>query len=186
MRNQILFVQGGGEGVHDAWDDKLVRSLERELGEECAVLYPRMPDEADPHYSAWKTALLSAFDDLEEDAILIGHSLGGTILIHVLTEQRPARKLGAIALIAAPFIGEGGWQSDEIKPFTEVAERVPGDVPVFIYHGTADEIVPVEHLQLYARAIPKASIRVLSDRDHQLNNDLSEVARDIRYGLLSR
>jgi hypothetical protein len=29
---QILFIQGGGAGVHDEWDDKLVDSLWRELG----------------------------------------------------------------------------------------------------------------------------------------------------------
>jgi hypothetical protein len=26
---QILFIQGGGADVHDAWDDKLVASLKR-------------------------------------------------------------------------------------------------------------------------------------------------------------
>ena len=33
MKRQILFVQGGGEGTHDEWDNKLVDSLERNLGE---------------------------------------------------------------------------------------------------------------------------------------------------------
>ena len=31
---QVLFVQGGGEGVHDAWDNRLVDSLGGELGPE--------------------------------------------------------------------------------------------------------------------------------------------------------
>ncbi|SFS13687.1 hypothetical protein SAMN05216570_2924 [Dyella sp. OK004] len=180
MSKQILFVQGGGEGVHDAWDDRLVRSLERELGREYTILYPRMPDEADPRYSSWKAALLDEFDDLDDGTILIGHSLGGAILIHVLVEQRPKRMLGAISLIAAPFFGGGGWQSDEIEPLTVTAQRLPADVPVHLYHGTADDIVPIEHLQLYAKAIPQATIHVLANRDHQLNNGLSDVARDIR------
>src|SRR5215469_8678211 len=47
MVKQVLFVQGAGEAAHDAWDAKLVRSLERALGEGYRVLYPRMPDEAD-------------------------------------------------------------------------------------------------------------------------------------------
>jgi len=29
---QILFIQGGGAGAHDEWDDKLVDSLRRGLG----------------------------------------------------------------------------------------------------------------------------------------------------------
>jgi len=32
MKPQLLFVQGGGIGVHDEWDNKLVESLRRNLG----------------------------------------------------------------------------------------------------------------------------------------------------------
>ena len=45
---QLLFVQGGGKGTHDAWDNKLVASLEQALGPDYAIRYPRMPDEGDP------------------------------------------------------------------------------------------------------------------------------------------
>ena len=48
MRQQVMFIQGGGEGTHDEWDDKLVDSLARELGEGFEVRYPRMPDEETP------------------------------------------------------------------------------------------------------------------------------------------
>jgi predicted alpha/beta hydrolase family esterase len=179
MKKQILFVQGAGESVHDAWDDKLVRSLEHKLGEAYAVVYPRMPNEADPHYLVWKAALLQALERLEAGAILVGHSIGGAILIQVLAEERPALEIGAIALIAAPFIGEGGWPSDDIEPQRDLAERLPNGIPVFLYHGTADPIVPFAHLALYATAIPNATVRVLPGRDHQLGNDLADVAHDI-------
>lgn len=165
----MLFIQGAGENVHDGWDDKLVASLERELG--CEVRYPRMPDEADPKYAAWKPALL---DVLEDHEIVIGHSVGGTILLHALAEAR--REPRAVALIAAPFIGEGGWPSDELV----ARARFEIGAPVFLYHGTDDKTVPVAHVDLYARAIPNATVRVLSGRDHQLNDDLSEVAHDLR------
>jgi hypothetical protein len=32
---------------------------------------------------------------------------------------------------------------------------------------------------MLAKALPQATIRLLKGRDHQLDNDLSEVARDI-------
>ena len=54
---QVLFVQGGGKGVHDEWDNKIVDSLEWELGPDYAVRYPRMPNEADPTYADWNAAL---------------------------------------------------------------------------------------------------------------------------------
>ena len=51
IMRQILFIQGGGAEVHDAWDDKLVASLKRELGEGHEVRYPRMPDDDDPSFA---------------------------------------------------------------------------------------------------------------------------------------
>lgn len=174
---QVLFVQGAGEGVHDQWDNKLVRSLERELGPRYSVRYPRMPQEAEPDYAVWKDALLNEFAELESGAVLIGHSIGGTILMHMLAEQHLRITLAALFLIAAPFIGEGGWHSDDIHP---LAERLPAGMPVFLYHGTADDTVPLAHLRLYANALADATVRALAQRDHQLNDDLSEVASDIR------
>jgi hypothetical protein len=50
---QVLFIQGGGEGTHDEWDDKLVDSLRRELGDGFEVRYPRMPAEDDPSHETW-------------------------------------------------------------------------------------------------------------------------------------
>jgi len=180
MPRPILFVQGAGAGVHDQWDSKLVRSLARELGPGYSVRYPRMPDEADPRYAAWKAALLSEFDELEDAALLVGHSIGGSVLLHVLAEHRLNVCPAALFLIAAPFIGDGGWRSDDIHSRADLAEHLPDGMPVFLYHGTADDSVPFSHLQLHATALPGATVRVLSQRDHQLNDDLSEVARDIR------
>lgn len=176
----VLFVQGAGEDVHDRWDDKLVKSLERGLGPGCPVRYPRMPDEAEPRYAPWKAALLDELESLEAGAVLVGHSVGGTTLLHALAEQPLRRKLSAVFLIAAPFIGDGGWPSEDIQARADFSECLPAGVPIFLYHGTDDEIVPHAHVHLYARAIPQALVRTLAGRDHQLNNDLSEVARDIR------
>ena len=179
MRKRVLFIQGGGEGTHDRWDDKLVDSLTKELGPGYEIRYPVMPNEGDARYAPWKAVLEKEFAALEPGAILIGHSLGGTILINVLAEQAPERA-GAILLIAAPFVGEGGWTSDDIESRPDLAARLPRAVPVYLYHGSADETAPCAHLELYARAIPGAHVRRLNGRDHQLNNDLSEIANDIR------
>ena len=179
MAGQILFVQGAGEGTHDCWDDKLVASLEHELGEGYAVRYPRMPGEEDPGYAAWKAALTEEFASLEDGAILAGHSIGGTILLHMLAERPPAFRIGGLFLIAAPFIGEGGWPSDEMDGRTNFAERLPHGLPVHLFHGVDDPEVPVAHVHLYAKTIPLAVVRTIEGADHQLDNDMSQVARDI-------
>jgi hypothetical protein len=51
---------------------------------------------------------------------------------------------------------------------------------VHVFHGLQDETAPPSHAGLYALAIPQAQVHQLPGRDHQLNNDLSEVAEAIR------
>ncbi|NES31267.1 alpha/beta hydrolase [Micromonospora terminaliae] len=177
---QVLFIQGGGAGVHDEWDDKLVDSLRRELGTGYEVRYPRMPDEDDPSYASWGPALRRELAALADGAVVAGHSVGATILVHALTERPPERALGAIVLVAAPFVGAGGWPGEEFALPHDLGTRLPHGVPVHVFHGLGDETAPPAHADLYAHAIPQARLHLLPGRDHQLNDDLSEVATAIR------
>lgn len=180
MTRQVLFVQGGGEGVHDEWDNKLVASLERELGPGYSILYPRMPNEDEPSYAAWKATLVEEIARLDDGSMVVGHSIGGTILVNVLAELPTERELSAVLLIAVPFVGEGGWPSDDVTPMDDVGARLPSATPVYLFQGSDDDTTPAIHLDLYARALPQAQIRRLEGRDHQLNNDMAEVAAEIR------
>jgi pimeloyl-ACP methyl ester carboxylesterase len=176
---QILFIQGGGAGVHDEWDDKLVDSLRRGLGDSYEIRYPRMPDEDDPSYARWSAAIRREMTALDDGAVLAGHSVGATILINALAEWPAEREVGAIVLIAAPFVGAGGWPGDEFELPHDLGARLPPGVPVHVFHGLEDETAPPSHADVYARAIPQAQLYRLPGRDHQLDGDLSEVAKTI-------
>jgi predicted alpha/beta hydrolase family esterase len=180
MKKQVLFIQGGGAGTYDEWDNKLVDSLRRELGPGYDVRYPRMPNEANPSYTMWKVALAEEIAGLDDGAVLIGHSLGGTILINALAEAPPNRKLAGVFLIAAPFVGAGGWPSEDIKPTAELGGRLPLRTPIYLYHGSKDDTAPFAHVDLYEGAIPGAIVHRLRGRNHQLNDDLAEVAAGVR------
>jgi predicted alpha/beta hydrolase family esterase len=185
---QLLFIQGGGRGAHDAWDNKLVASLERALGSEYAIRYPRMPDEARPNAAAWKEALTGEVGKLGDGVVLVGHSVGGAVLLDYVAdaavgrrmERRTERPFAGVFLIAAPFIGDGGWPSEDLRPTAEAARELQGGLPIYFYQGRADETVPFAHVEMFATVFPGATIRRLEGRDHQLNDDLSEVAGDIR------
>ena len=177
---QVLFIQGGGTGAHDEWDDKLVDSLKRGLGEDYEVRYPRMPDEDDPRYTPWSATIRRELEALGGGAVVVGHSVGGTILAHTIAGRSPEREPAAIVLISAPFVGADGWPGDEFELPHDLGARLPHGVPVHVFHGLRDETAPPSHADLYARVIPQARIHRLPGRDHQLNNDLSEVATTIR------
>jgi pimeloyl-ACP methyl ester carboxylesterase len=176
---QILFIQGGGAGVHDEWDNKLVDGLRRELGEGHEVRYPRMPSEDDPTYAGWRAAIWRELGALDDGAVVAGHSVGGTILVQALGERPPERELRMIVLIAAPFVGAGGWPGDEFELPNDLGTRLPHGVQVHVFHGLEDEVAPPSHADLYARAIPQAQVHRLPRRDHQLNAELREVAKTI-------
>jgi predicted alpha/beta hydrolase family esterase len=177
---QVLFIQGGGEGTHDEWDLELVESLRRELGDAVDVRYPRMPSEDDPTAARWLPAIRQHLAALEDGAVVVGHSVGATLLVQALVEEPPAATLAAIVLLAAPFVGDGGWPGDEFEVPSDVGGRLPHGVPVHLFHGLDDAEVPPAHADLYARAIPQAEVNRLRERDHQLGNDLIEVAAVIR------
>ena len=139
----------------------------------------RMPDEEDPSYARWSTAIWREMAALDDDAVLAGHSVGGTILVNALAERPLERGLAAIVLIAAPFVGAGGWLSDEFELPYDLGARLPQGVPVHVFHGLKDETAPPAHADLYARVIPQAQLHRLPRRDHQLGNDLSDVAEAI-------
>src|SRR3954447_13891918 len=91
---QVVFIQGGGAGAHDDWDAKLVDSLRRELGEGYEVRYPRMPREDDPSYARWSSAIAHELTAVDDGAVVVGHSVGGTVLVNYLAEAAPERRLG--------------------------------------------------------------------------------------------
>ena len=180
QEGQVLFIQGAGADTHDAWDDKLVDSLRRELGDGREVRYPRMPNEDDPTVATWSLAIRREMADLDDGAVVVGHSVGGAILIHVFAQQPPAPTVAAVVLIAAPFVGDGGWPADEFELPNDLGARLPRGLAVHVVHGLGDETVPPSHADLYARAIPQARLHLLPGRDHQMGNDLREVAEVIR------
>ena len=82
-------------------------------------------------------------------------------------------------MVAAPVVGEGGWPDDDFTTPADLGARLPDGVPVHVFHGDDDDTAPPAHADLYARAIPRARVHRLPGRDHQLGNDLREVAAAI-------
>lgn len=176
---QVLFIQGGGAGAHDDWDAKLVDSLAGELGDGYDVRYPRMPREDDPSYARWSAVIGRELAVVDDGSVAVGHSVGGTMLVNYLAVDPSERRLRAIVLIAVPFVGTGGWPGDEFELPQDLGARLPHGVPVHLFYGLSDPMVPPDHVDLYFRAIPQAQLHLLPGRDHQLNDDLSEVAQAI-------
>jgi predicted alpha/beta hydrolase family esterase len=179
MARQVLFVHGGGGGAY-AEDSKLAASLREKLGPGYIVRYPMMPNEADPDYGTWKQSISRELAVMGDNAILVGHSIGASVVIKLLADGDLKRSVAGIFLVATPFWHDHEvWRWEEVALPKDVTALLPSTVPVFLYHGLADEVVPFSHVEMYAEALPAAIVRRLDGRNHQLNDDLTEVAHDI-------
>jgi hypothetical protein len=176
---QVLFIQGGGEGAFLA-DKPLAESLRMSLGPDYHVHYPAMPDEADPNDEMWRAEIRRQLEKIGGDTLVVGHSVGAYMLVRFMLRDRGRSTLPGVFLIATPFVGEGGWQVSDVALPEDFAEDLPPGVPIFLYHARDDNVVPFSHLGLYRQKIRGATLRELESGGHQLNNDLSIVAADIR------
>lgn len=180
MKSYVLFIQGAGAGAY-AEDRLLAESLQRELGADYEVQCPQMPDEENSPYPEWRAEIDSRLAAMKGAVALVGHSVGGSVLLKYLCERRPTTPIAGLFVIAAPYWGASEfWSWDEGALPADAATRLAGDWPLIFYQSRDDEIVPFAHLALYAAKLPRATIRELDGRGHQFKNDLSEVAADIK------
>lgn len=174
----VLFVHGAGDGAYEE-DELLVASLRGSLGEGYEVHYPRMPASFEATFDDWLAPIENGLARLEEPAYLVGHSVGGSVLLKYLCTARRA-KVAALHVMAAPFWGaDDFWSWDEASLPSDAASRLAYVPQVFLYHARDDEVVPFAHLRLYQELFPAAQVRELGARGHQFGNDLAEVAQDI-------
>ena len=179
MKRRVLFVHGGGQEAYEE-DKKLAANLRELLGAAYDVRYPEMPGADSPEYGAWKEQIARELAALDGEVILVGHSLGGSILLKYLSEEGVERPVAGIFLIASPYWGTEDWEVSEYALQDSFASKVPRELPMFFYHSRDDEVVPFAHLALYREKVAHATFRELDGRGHQLNDDLSEVAQDIK------
>jgi uncharacterized protein len=186
VTKDVLFIHGAGEGAFEE-DRLLVASLQRALGLAYEVHYPKMPEEDSATYADWKAPIQRGLATLDDDVILVGHSVGGSVLVKYLSEEQLDTPITALFLLAAPYwSADEFWRWDEVRLREDVAATLASIPRIFVYHSRDDETVPFAHLTLYAAKLPQATIRELDGRGHQFGNDLAEVAEDIRRATVQR
>ncbi len=175
---QILFVQGAGGDAYAA-DQKLVDNLQTLLGSNDTIHYPRMPGADNPNYAAWTEIMQRTVDELSDEVIFVGHSFGASMVLKALVEGALAPP-AALFLLATPYWKSQDWDVSEYELPENFADKLPTDLPIFLYHSRDDQWVPFAHQARYAQKLPQATVREFDDCGHQFNNDLSAVAKDIR------
>jgi uncharacterized protein len=180
MKKEVLFIHSAGpQGPHEG-SSNLVAYLHAALGDRYELKRPAMPEPENPRYEAWKEQIEKELVMRGSEVILVGHSLGGSVLLKYLSEEPCRRSIAGLFLIATPYWGKKGWQFEEYILQEDFPSKLPLIPKVFFYHSRNDEWVPFGHLGHYTKKFPQATIRGLNGSEHEFGNGLPEIVNDIR------
>lgn len=198
-KQQILLIHGGTTyETHDKYLSALKNKklkleyilsrrdwkteLQDQLGDNFSVYVPQMPNKQNSQYEEWKIVFEKVVDLLDDNFILIGHSLGGIFIAKYLSEDKIKRKIKKTFLLGTPFDDEG-MEQEPLYSFTRVGdlknlEKQAGEL--HFYHSEDDFAVPFSHVKKYKKELPNAKIREFTDRNHFLQERIPELIDDIK------
>ncbi|MFC7478888.1 hypothetical protein ACFQX7_00815 [Luedemannella flava] len=94
-----------------------------------------MPDEDDPSYARWSAAIRRELAPLDDGAVVVGHSVGATILVNALGEQPPEQRRAF----------------GRVRVAVDLGARLPRSVAVHVFHELWRSLV---RLRLIRRQVP--------------------------------
>lgn len=156
-------------------------SLPQELGEAFQVLLPKMPNGTNVRYAEWSMWLERCIPFIQDDVILIGHSLGGTFLAKYLSENIFPKSIKATFLVAAPFNDTSTVESLTDFALPESLEKLAAQGgAMYLVHSKDDPVVPFEQVEQYQEALSGAQKMIFDDRGHFNQKHFPELVRLIQ------
>lgn len=160
------------------WKDFLATNLP-----EYEVIYPKMPNAKNARYEEWKIWFEKLFPILNDNVMLVGHSLGGIFLAKYLSENHFPKKISSLHLVAAPYDTEVNKESLADFALSKTVEDVSSYTEnIFLYQSTDDTAVAYEDVQKYKRDIPSATLVSFEDRGHFTQESFPELVENSRLG----
>lgn len=163
--------------LQSGWKDL----LQDNLGKGYQVILPKMPNPQNAKYLEWKIWFEKIVPCLDEEIILVGHSLGAIFLVKYLSENKLSRKVAGVFLVAPPypknkkenFLGDFAFDCN-FEKLEKQAERV------MFYHSLDDEVVPFDDFNKYQEDIPGADFKKFKNRGHFVGKTFPEIVADIK------
>jgi len=195
MKQQVFVIHGGN--AFDTYEEYLADlkqitvsiertqstdwkgNLAKDLGEAYDVIAPRMPNPQNARYAEWKIFFEKFIPLLNEDVILIGHSLGGIFLAKYLSEEKYPKSIKATLLVAAPYNAPDDHPYVDFNILTNLSGLQKQGGKVILYHSKDDEVVPFSNFERYQRELSTATARVFIDRQHFNQKVFPEIIEDI-------
>lgn len=141
-----------------------------------------MPNKTNAQYLEWKILFEKIFDLLDENPILIGHSLGAIFIVKYLSENEVSKKIKKVCLLGAPF-DDRDMEEEPLLSFLRGGdlENLEKQVDkLFFYHSTDDFAVPFIHFKRYQDQCTLAQFREYENMNHFLVEEIPDLVSDIK------
>ena len=172
MTRTVVLLHGAGEESYTIMRDQWSGQIQKRCGSNAEMIIPALPNPESPSYEAWSRHIAGTLADNGPVTVLVAHSVAGSIVLKLLSEFAIAEWPQEIHVLAAPFWcgADQDWQVDEFLLPHPVAEPLRHFRYLFFYHGEADNVVPISHLEEYAAIFPGAHVRRLPDQGHMFES----------------
>ena len=195
MKKQVIIIHGGDSfDSYDEFLDSLKNwevsidsflsrndwksNLPKDLGEGFEVLSPRMPNKQNAKYEEWRLWFERMIPFISNEAVFIGHSLGGIFLVKYLSENKYPKKILKIILVAPPHNQTPETGSFKLeKSLDKVWEQCQN---IHIFHSDDDPIVPVSEAKKYQSDWPKANLQIFKNRGHFNQEYFPEIVKKVK------
>ena len=159
---KFIIIHGSYGNPEENWIPWLKSELEK-LGHK--VFVPKFPTPKNQNLENWLKVFKDHEEYLDDDSVLIGHSLGATFILTILE----TRKVKAAFLVAG-FIGLLGIDSDNINKtisdrkfnFQKIKENCK---KFFIYSSDNDPYVPLDKGKELARNL-ESELKIIKNACH--------------------
>ncbi len=196
MKKQILIVHGGN--AFNSYNDFIENlktkdiSLEKfnqldwknnlnvDLGNEFDVIFPKMPNPQNAKYSEWKIWFERIIELLNEEIILIGHSLGGIFLAKYLSENSFSKKIKGLILVSPPYNTPTVHPLADFVLTKSVTNLVDKTQKIILFHSKDDKVVPFSNTKEYVKQIPTLKFIPLEGRGHIIDESFPEIVEEIK------
>lgn len=130
------------------------------------LIVPVMPTALDPTPEGWMDGMEAALRPLGPDAVIIGHSLGGSTALKWIAERAPGFRAHTFLGLAIPHWGPQGWNYPGFCPPDAYSAATTGLGRILLAATQDDDIVDISHLDLYGRDLPHSRLVRLTDGGH--------------------
>jgi len=198
MRQQVVIIHGGETfDTYEEYISALRKSriqperlrfkkgwketITEKLGENFDVLLPQMPNKTSAHFEEWKIWFEKVIPFIKDDALLIGHSLGGIFLAKYLSENNISKKIKATIIVSAPFDDEKTGRSlADFKLSSSLTKFADQGGKIYLIQSKDDPEVPFENIEKYKKSLPEAETMIFGKRGHFLQEDFPEIIKLIK------